>query len=174
MAECEEMLELYKLGDTQLSDAISYCAKKAVESSDVNDTKEWMALMNKALDIQRQRAEMLLKDETAACNLSFETAKLNANIEADKYKSDKMAEIEAAKIESQEKVAKTNLIATAIGAVAGVLTFVGTIVKSSSDRRIAEMNNKSQERCVEMAVDLDKEGEIPYQTANKLGQMPRR
>jgi hypothetical protein len=147
----------WELTDEELSRCISKCHENFLNSETADEANEWRQAMTAFLSEQRQRMDLMLKDETEASKLTNEHLEFKENKELDERKQD-----------LEEQKAKVN---KAIGIGQIIVGFFGAVATVAS----AVLNYKGKKYEYDKKVEswdrickLEEDGEIPLNSANKF------
>jgi hypothetical protein len=143
-------LKMWEFTDNQVSEAITYCHDRFVNSTSVEDAKEWKEIETMFLREQRERMDLMLKDETEASKISYEDSRFEKNLELEEKKL------------KTSKVLKVGEIA--VGLVGSAATIISAVLNFSSRRIEFETKRESWERICQ----YEESGEIPLQQSNKF------
>lgn len=145
--------KVWDLTDEQISEAISYCHDRFIHSDNAEDAKEWKDIEAMFLREQRERMDLMLKDETEACTLSNENNKHNKDLELEekKFKTSKLLKIGE----------------IAIGLIGSAASIATAVINYNAKKYEMDAKKESWERLC----SYEESGEIPLQSANKIIKM---
>ena len=147
----------WELTDEELSKCISKCHENFLNSETAEEANEWRQAMTAFLSEQRQRMDLMLKDETEACKLSNEQAEFTENKKLDERKQD-----------LEEKKAKVNK-AIGIGQiVVGIFGAVASVVSSALNLKAKKYEYDKKVEAWDRVCNYEENGEIPLNSANKF------
>ena len=147
----------WELTDEELSRCISKCHENFLNSETADEANEWRQAMTAFLSEQRQRMDMMLKDETEASKLTNEHLEFKENKELDERKQD----LEEQKAKFNRSISMWQIVVGFCGAfstlASAVLNYKGK--KYEYDKKV-----ESWDRICK----LEEDGEIPLNSANKF------
>lgn len=138
--------ELYDNTDAELAYAIEYCRTKWIESQSVDEGAEWKHAYSDLLSEQRHRRELMLNDETDA---------VKSDLERNKFEQDK----KQSKIETALKI---------LGVIIGLGEIGCKAYDTYATKKSKALECKTKLEFGKMITDYEKDGNIPYQQANKF------
>ena len=147
----------WELTDEELSACISKCHENFLNSESAEEANEWRQAMTAFLSEQRQRMDLMLKDETEASKLTNGHLEFKENKELDERKQD----LEEKKAKVNKLIGVGQIIVGFVGSVAtvtsAVLSYKGK--KYEYDKKVESWNR---------ICELEEDGEIPLNSANKF------
>lgn len=141
---------LWDFTDEQISEAISYCHDKFMNSENTEDATEWKDIETMFLREQRERMDLMLKDETEACKLSEETEEFKRNYGL------------------EEKKLKTGNILKAGEIIVGLIGSAATVVSAVLNFKAKRIEFETKEKSWERICQYEEDGEIPLQQSQKF------
>lgn len=149
--------KIWELTEGQLAECITFARDKWIASTTPEEGREWREAMQAFVAEQRHRMDLMLNDETNAVKL---------DIERKRFEAEKQQQANALMFEQQQQKTQNGfriveLLITAIGAgttiISAILGYKGRMVESTV--KANAWNN---------ICNLDRNGEIPLQQANKF------
>lgn len=142
--------KMWEFTDNQIGEAITYCHDKFMNSANAEDASEWKDIENLFLREQRERMDLLLRDETEACKLSEETEEFKKNHDL------------------EEKKLKTGNILKAGEIVVGLVGSAATVISAVLNFKSKKIEFETKEKSWNRICQYEEDGEIPLQQSNKF------
>lgn len=142
--------KMWEFTDNQISEAITYCHDKFMNSENAEDASEWKDIENLFLREQRERMDLMLKDETEACKLSEETEEFKKNFDL------------------EEKKIKTGNILKAGEIVVGLVGSAATVISAVLNFKAKKVEFETKKESWDRICCYEESGEIPLQQSNKI------
>lgn len=149
--------KMWDYTDEQISAAITYCHDKFMNSANAEDAKEWKDIETLFLREQRERMDLMLKDETEACKLSDEANKF-------KYEQEK----DGKNLEFEEKKLKTSKILKVGEIVVGLVGSAATVISAVLNYNAKKIEFDTKKESWDRICQYEESGEIPLQQPNKF------
>lgn len=142
--------KMWDYTDEQISAAITYCHDKFMNSANAEDASEWKDIENLFLREQRERMDLMLKDETEASKLSYEDCQFEKNLEL------------------EEKKLKTSKILKAGEIVVGLVGSAATVISAVLNFKAKKVEYETKKESWDRICRYEESGEIPLQQPNKM------
>lgn len=149
--------KLWEYTDEQISAAITMCHEKFIKSTSAEDAKEWKEIETMFLREQRERMELMLKDETDACEKSQDQNRFN--FEKEKWERETETETKKSKVGTILKIGEI---------VIGILGAGASVASSVLNYKAKKYEFDKKVEAWDRACTFEESGNIPLQAANKL------
>lgn len=138
-------LKYAELTDEQLSECIAKCHERFINASNSKEAQEWAEIMARFMTEQRNRTELLLKDETEAIKVDNESKKVVDDLKKSKVKT----------------------VFEGLGILVSAASAFGTIFSAACNLKAKKIEFETKAEAWDKICKYEEDGEIPLQQPTK-------